>query len=128
MAIGATADAYPENTRAACLGTGGMSQQLHGERLAHPIRDFDARWHDLVVRDLAPLAAMSHFDIMRAAVAAAVELMTWLATRGAMTPSLVRRLVNHYGPSLTGMGLISTVDTVHVLVVAPHQEEPDHAP
>jgi protocatechuate 4,5-dioxygenase beta chain len=103
-------EAYPDDTRVAVLGTGGMSHQLHGERFGHLNEGFDQRWLDLIEQEPEILARMSHRDIMAEAGAEAVELIMWLVMRGAMAPSVTRVHRNYYAPMTTGMGLVSFVD------------------
>ncbi len=102
--------AYPEDLKVAIIGTGGMSHQLHGERFGHLNPEFDAHWLDLIERDPERLADMSHRDIMAAAGAEAVELIMWLAMRGAMAGKVRRVHRNYYAPMTTGMGLIALED------------------
>lgn len=107
QAIRAAVEAYPGDLRVAIAGTGGMSHQLHGERFGYLNSDWDQWWLDTIERDPTALAALSHRDIMAAAGAEAVELIMWLAMRGAMGETVRRVHRTYYAPMTTGMGLLA---------------------
>ena len=103
-------ESYPEELRVVVLGTGGMSHQLNGARFGHLNPDFDNDWLDRIEADPAALAALTHQDIMEGAGAEAVELIMWLAMRGALSDRVRRAHRNYYAPMTTGMGLIALED------------------
>ena len=103
-------EAYPEDTRVAIIGTGGMSHQLHGERFGHLNSDFDNIWLDTIETYPEKLATISHTELMTKAGAEAVELIMWLTMRGAMTEKVKRIHRTYYAPMTTGMAVISFVD------------------
>ncbi len=109
-AIRKAVEAYPEDTKVAIIGTGGMSHQLHGERFGHLNSDFDNVWLNLIETDPEKLAAISHTELMTKAGAEAVELIMWLTMRGAMTKKVKRVHRTYYAPMTTGMAVISFVD------------------
>jgi protocatechuate 4,5-dioxygenase beta chain len=111
QAIRKAVEAYPNDTKVAVIGTGGMSHQLHGERFGHLDSKFDQKWLELLETDPEKLADLSHVDIMKSAGAEAVELIMWLVMRGAMSSSVKKTHSNYYAPMTTGMGLIAMVDS-----------------
>lgn len=110
QAIRRAVESYPEDLRVAIVGTGGMSHQLHGERMGHMNSAWDNDFLDKLERDPQALAKLTHKDIMEAAGAEAVELIMWLVMRGAMSPEVKRIHRNYYAPMTSGMGLVSFVD------------------
>jgi protocatechuate 4,5-dioxygenase beta chain len=53
---------------------------------------------------------MTHQEIMEQAGAEAVELIMWLAMRGALASRVRRVHRNYYAPMTTGMGLLALED------------------
>ncbi len=99
-------ESYDRDIKVVVVGTGGMSHQLHGERFGFLNPEWDNRFLDLLESDPQTLTGYSHEDYMRWGGAESVEMIMWLAMRGAMTPT-VRRIHRHYyAPLLTGYGLI----------------------
>jgi protocatechuate 4,5-dioxygenase beta chain len=110
QAIRRAVESYPKDTRVAIVGTGGMSHQLHGERMGHLNSAWDNDFLDKLEKDPAALARLTHKDIMEAAGAEAVELIMWLVMRGAMAGQVQRVHRNYYAPMTSGMGLVSFID------------------
>jgi protocatechuate 4,5-dioxygenase beta chain len=111
QAIRRAVDSYPEDLRVAIVGTGGMSHQLHGERMGHMNGEWDKQFLDQLESDPAALAKLSHKDIMEAAGAEAVELIMWLTMRGAMNGQVRRIHRNYYAPMTSGMGVVTFTDS-----------------
>ena len=65
------------------LGTGGMSHQLQGERAGFINKRFDTMFMEKLVEDLEALARMSNAELVEQAGSEGVELIMWLAMRGA---------------------------------------------
>jgi len=99
-------DTYEKDARVVVVGTGGMSHQLHGERFGFMNPEWDNRFLDLLEHDPSVLARTGHDEYMRQGGAESVEMIMWLAMRGALTPA-VRRIHRHYyAPLITGYGLV----------------------
>lgn len=110
QAIRKAVESYPEDLRVVIIGTGGMSHQLHGERMGHMNAKWDNDFMDKLESDPAQLANLSHKTIMEQAGAEAVELIMWLTMRGAMSPEVNRIHRNYYAPMTSGMGLVTFTD------------------
>jgi len=67
------------------LGTGGMSHQLQGERAGFINKRFDTMFMEKLVDDPRALTRMSNAELVEQAGSEGVELIMWLAMRGAMT-------------------------------------------
>jgi protocatechuate 4,5-dioxygenase, beta chain len=109
-AIRKAVDSYPKDLRVAIIGTGGMSHQLHGERMGHMNSQWDNDFLDKLEKDPGALTQLTHKDIMAAAGAEAVELIMWLVMRGALRDQVQRVHRNYYAPMTSGMGLVSFTD------------------
>jgi len=101
---------YEGDLRVIVLGTGGMSHQLQGKRFGFMNEQFDQWFLDELERNPEKLAAITHHEIMEKAGAEAVELIMWLAMRGAL-PNARRVHRHYYAPMTTGMGLITFEDS-----------------
>ena len=96
-----------DDFRVAVLGTGGLSHQLHGKRYGFMNPDWDNEFLDLIEADPARLAELSHDDYMRRGGAESVEMIMWLAMRGALPDAVARVTRNYHAPVLTGYGLLA---------------------
>ena len=83
-AIGQAIESYPKDMRIMLLATGGLSHQLDGERAGFINKEFDRFCMDKIVSDPEAIAALSNHDIIEKAGSQGVELMCWVAMRGAM--------------------------------------------
>jgi protocatechuate 4,5-dioxygenase beta chain len=84
-ALGTAIESYPDDLNVVILGTGGMSHQLQGERAGFINKRFDTMFMQKVVDDPETLARMSNAELVEQAGSEGVELIMWLAMRGAMT-------------------------------------------
>lgn len=98
---------FDEDLTVAVFGTGGMSHQLQGERAGVINQAFDVDFLDRLVSDPQGLTQRPHVEYMREAGSEGIELVMWLAMRGALGDS-VRQVHRHYHvpASNTGAGLI----------------------
>lgn len=110
QALRKAVESYPEDLRVVIIGTGGMSHQLHGERMGHMNAKWDNDFMDKLEFDPEQLTQLSHQTIMEQAGAEAVELIMWLTMRGAMSPEVTRIHRNYYAPMTSGMGLVTFTD------------------
>jgi len=84
-AVGRAIESYPEDLKVVVLGTGGLSHQLDGERAGFINKEFDLWCIDRIVYDPEALTKLTVRDIVEKAGSQGVELLTWIAMRGAMT-------------------------------------------
>lgn len=111
-AIGRAIADFPQDLRVAVIATGGLSHQLHGTSFGFVNPDWDNRFLDLLEHDPQRLAAASHADFTQRGGAESVEMMVWLAMRGALGQSAFSQLQRHYhAPLLTGYGLLALAMT-----------------
>ena len=75
----------PGDARIAVMGTGGLSHQLDGERAGHMNVDYDKFCMDNLVGSPEALINHSSLDIVDLAGSQGVEILNWIAARGAMS-------------------------------------------
>jgi protocatechuate 4,5-dioxygenase, beta chain len=95
QAIGRALATWQGDEKIMIFGTGGLSHQLEGGRAGHINVDYDK----FCLRNLAkdPEALLQHdsLDIVELAGSQGVEILNWIAARGALTGS-VRELASNY--------------------------------
>ncbi len=102
-ALGKAIKSYPKDARILLLATGGLSHQLDGERAGFINKNFDRFCMDKIVDDVEAITALSNHDIIENAGSQGVELMCWLAMRGAMQGNVsVHHETYHIPVSNTG--------------------------
>ncbi len=97
---------HPADKRIVIIGTGGLSHQLHGTRFGFTNPDWDNEFLDLLERDPERLAGLGHDAFMERGGAESVEMIMWLAMRGALGETVRRAHRFYYAPMLTGYGLV----------------------
>lgn len=105
--IGRAVRAWDRDARVVVLGTGGLSHQLEGERAGHINRDFDLRFMDSLTREPEWATQYSINELVRQAGTQGIELLMWLAARGALGEHARERHRNYHIPiSNTAAGLL----------------------
>jgi len=103
---------FPDDTRVVVMATGGLSHQLHGPDFGFVNPEWDLEFLDRLERDPESLLALTHDDYMDRGGAEGVEVILWLAMRGALSGRPFKRVHRHYwAPMLTGYGLIALEPT-----------------
>jgi len=103
QALGKAIASYPNNAKVVVLGTGGLSHQLDGERAGFINKEFDLLCMDRIVNDPEALTRYSNRQIVELAGSQGVELMTWIAMRGAMGGQ-VNTIASHYHAPVSNTG------------------------
>lgn len=98
-------ESYPEDLNVVVVGTGGLSHQVHGERSGFNDEPWDMEFLDLIVNDPSKLTDMKHADYIRRGGAEGVEVIMWLAMRGALGPSVKEIHRNYYLATSTAMAV-----------------------
>jgi protocatechuate 4,5-dioxygenase beta chain len=80
------------------LGSGGLSHQLDGKRAGFINKQFDLWCLDKLVGDPAQLAGYSTLKIVEEAGTQGVELLNWIAMRGALTGRVSKVHGNYHVP------------------------------
>ncbi len=84
QAIGRAVASYPKDLKVVVVGTGGLSHQLDGTRAGFINKEFDLLCMDKILNDPVALTKYSNRQIIEQAGSQGVELMTWIAMRGAL--------------------------------------------
>ncbi|WP_298163262.1 gallate dioxygenase [Brevundimonas sp.] len=75
---------FAGDARIAVVGTGGLSHQVHGERTGFNNEGWDTEFLDLIRDDPEALTRLRHADYIVRGGAESVEMIMWLAMRGAL--------------------------------------------
>lgn len=87
--------AWHGDERIVIIGTGGLSHQLDGERAGFVNPDYDRFCLDHLARDPEALTQDTVLDIIRKAGSQGVEVLNWIAARGALGP-MTREIHRNY--------------------------------
>ena len=80
------------------IGTGGLSHQLDGERAGFINKDFDQLCMDKLVADPEALTGYSIVDLVELAGTQGVEMLNWIAMRGAIGAASNKAYSNYHIP------------------------------
>lgn len=98
QAVGRAIDSYRQDLNVLVMGTGGLSHQLDGKRAGFINKDFDHWCMDKLVIDPAALARCSTLKIIEEAGTQGVEILNWIAMRGALTGRVSKVHSNYHVP------------------------------
>ncbi len=98
QAVGRAIDSYPQDVKVLVMGTGGLSHQLDGKRAGFINKEFDMWCMDKLVGDPTALARYSTLKIVEEAGTQGVELLNWIAMRGALTGRVSKVHSNYHVP------------------------------
>lgn len=115
-AVGRAVSTWQGDEKVVVFGTGGLSHQLEGARAGHLNPDYDR----FCLKNLAPdpeaMLQHSSLDIVELAGSQGVEIINWIAARGALTGS-VRELSSNYHIPISNTAaatvLLEHTETVH---------------
>jgi protocatechuate 4,5-dioxygenase beta chain len=98
QAIGRAITTYAADLNVLVLGTGGLSHQLDGKRAGFINKEFDLLCLDKLVSDPEALTRYSSLQIVEEAGSQGVELLNWIAMRGALTGDVSKIHSNYHVP------------------------------
>ena len=105
--IGQAITDYEEDVNVLLVGTGGMSHQLEGERAGFINKPFDLMCLEKLETDPAALTSFSTEDLVEFSGSQGVEILNWLAMRGALQTAVEKVHSNYHIPiSNTAAGLL----------------------
>jgi protocatechuate 4,5-dioxygenase beta chain len=87
-AVGRAIRSWNSDAKVLVMGTGGLSHQLDGERAGFINRDFDLQFMGSLVLDPKWATRYSIHELVRLTGTQGVELLMWLAARGALGESV----------------------------------------
>lgn len=97
-AVGAALESWDGPERIVILGTGGLSHQLDGERAGFINTAYDRHCLDTLGPDPDALARQGALDIIEQAGSQGIELLNWIAARGALTGRVKEVTRNYHVP------------------------------
>jgi protocatechuate 4,5-dioxygenase beta chain len=97
-AVGRALKSWKGGEKIVVLGTGGLSHQLEGRRAGFINKDYDHFCLDNIGPFPEALLRHSSLDIVELAGSQGVEILNWLAARGAMTGDVVELSSNYHVP------------------------------
>jgi protocatechuate 4,5-dioxygenase, beta chain len=97
-AIGRAIESFEKDLNVLILGTGGLSHQLDGARAGFINKEFDLMCMDKLVNEPEALARYSSLQIVESAGSQGVELLNWIAMRGALTGDVAKVHGNYHVP------------------------------
>ena len=106
QAIRRAVESFPEDLTVAIVGTGGLSHQIHGERAGYNDTEWDMKFIELIEKDPMQLARMKHVDFIRLGGAESVEVIMWLAMRGALSDDITKIHESYYLATTTAMTVL----------------------
>jgi protocatechuate 4,5-dioxygenase beta chain len=112
-AVGEAIASWDSDKRVVVVGTGGLSHQLDGERAGFINKPFDLKFMQSLIDDPEWATQFSIHELVRQTGTQGVELLMWLATRGAV-PGRVRKVHTNYhipiSNTAAGMMAMETLD------------------
>jgi gallate dioxygenase len=106
QALRRAVESFPEDLSVVVVGTGGLSHQIHGERTGFNNTDWDHEFIERIETDPLSLARMTHADYIRRGGAESVEVIMWLAMRGALSNDITKVHQNYYLATTTAMTVL----------------------
>lgn len=106
QAVGRAVEQFKGERRVVIAGTGGLSHHLQGEDFGFVNPEWDNEFLDLIESEPEQLAALPHSTYMDRGGAESIEMIIWLAMRGALSGKL-KRIQRVYWPQLTGLGMLA---------------------
>jgi protocatechuate 4,5-dioxygenase beta chain len=106
-AVARAVESYDADSRVLIVGTGGLSHQLDGERAGFINKQFDLFCMEKLVNEPEALLRYSNRELIERAGTQGIEILMWIAARGAMTHGVQRLHSNYHIPiSNTATGLL----------------------
>lgn len=105
-ALRAAIESYPEDLKVVIAATGGLSHQIHGERVGFNNTEWDLEFLELLEKDPDRLTALTHAEFARRGGLESVEVIMWLIMRGALPERVTRIHRGYYLPSMTAIATL----------------------
>jgi hypothetical protein len=96
---------YPEDLGVVVVGTGGLSHQLTGPRFGRVEPEWDQEFMRLLRDDPERLTTYKHEDFIKLGGTESVEVVNWLAMRGALPREATEGVSAYYAHRIMGYGL-----------------------
>jgi protocatechuate 4,5-dioxygenase beta chain len=96
--VGRAIESYEKDVKVLIVGTGGLSHQLDGERAGFINKEFDQLCMDKIVNDPEVLTRYTIPRLVELSGAQGVELLNWIAMRGALVGTVSELHRNYHIP------------------------------
>ena len=96
---------YPEDLSVVVVGTGGLSHQLTGPRFGQVTPDWDQEFMRLLADEPERLCDYTHEELIKLGGTESVEVVNWLAMRGALPVDAKPGVKAYYAHRIMGYGL-----------------------
>jgi protocatechuate 4,5-dioxygenase beta chain len=117
IAVGDAIRAWPGDERVVVIGSGGLSHQLEGRRAGYLNPGFDRVCLDaLASDDTTPITRLSIHELVELAGSQGVEVINWLAMRGALGDGASERHRNYHVPISNTAAAVQVLDTAPIAV------------
>ena len=93
--VGHAIESWGSDKKVVVIGTGGLSHQLDGQRAGFINKPFDLKFMDSMVNDPSWATQYTIPELVEKTGTQGVELVMWLAARGAV-PGPVRQVASNY--------------------------------
>ncbi|MBO9574121.1 MAG: protocatechuate 3,4-dioxygenase [Sphingobium sp.] len=97
-AVGRALQSWQGNERILVMGTGGLSHQLDGQRAGFINQTYDRFCLDNLPHDVDALTKISAIDVIEEAGSQGVEIINWIAARGALGDAVTQVTRNYHIP------------------------------
>jgi hypothetical protein len=87
------------------VGTGGLSHQLTGPRFGTVTPDWDKEFMRRLAQDPESLCELTHEELIKLGGTESVEVVNWLAMRGALGSDAQPTVEAYYAHKIMGYGL-----------------------
>lgn len=98
QSVGRALASWRSDVKVVVVGTGGLSHQLDGQRAGFINKEFDQLCLGKLVNDPEALTRYSTIEIVKQAGSQGVELLNWIAMRGALTGRVSQLHANYHIP------------------------------
>lgn len=107
QAIGRAVESWESDANVVVIGTGGLSHQLDGQRAGFINKKFDLMFLEKLINDPLWVTRYSILDLVELTGTQGIELLNWLAARGALLGDVEKVHSNYHIPvSNTASGLL----------------------
>lgn len=89
-------ETWDDDRRVLIIASGGLSHQLDGTRAGHINKSFDQQFMESLVDDPTWITRYTNEDLVEQAGTQGIELLMWVAARGALDGIPVKREHTHY--------------------------------
>ncbi|MGN6377594.1 MAG: class III extradiol dioxygenase family protein [Gaiellales bacterium] len=96
---------YPQDLRVVVVGTGGLSHQLTGTSFGAVREEWDREFMRLLAEQPEVLCDYTHEQLIKLGGTESVEVVNWLAMRGALPASARPQIEAYYAHRIMGYGL-----------------------